>query len=166
MSKEIIAVVRLNVGESGYYDELSRIHLTQSNPLREILAGTNCTQLRRSVKSGRLRLLSGSLGEEKKLDLGKKGNRFTGAVAPAFAVEDTTAVSVTESVIDVVPVVEDSVEIKTAPVVGTLAEESGVVDIVVLEKAAEVPKKQLRKLLKKAPEREPAARKKNVPVKV
>lgn len=140
MSKEIIAVVRLNIGESGYYDELSRIHLTQSNPLREILAGTNCTQLRRSVKSGRLRLLSGSLGEEKELDLGKKGNRFTVAVAPAFAVEDPAAVSVTEAT----PAVEDSLGVKVAPVVAP-AEESGVVDIVVLEATDEVPKKQLKK---------------------
>lgn len=144
MSKEIIAVVRLNIGESGYYDELSRIHLTQSNPLREILAGTNCTQLRRSVKSGRLRLLSGSLGEEKELDLGKKGNRFTGAVAPAFAVEDPAAVSVTETVVEATPAVEDSLGVKVAPVVDA-AEESGVVDIVVLEATDEVPKKQLKK---------------------
>lgn len=162
MSKEIIAVVRLNIGESGYYDELSRIHLTQSNPLREILAGTNCTQLRRSVKSGRLRLLSGSLGEEKEIDLGKKGNRFTGAIAPAFSVEDPAAVFVTETVVEVTPAVEDSLGVKVAPVVDAPAEKSGVVDIVVLEATDEVPKKQL----KKTPERKIAARKNNVSVKV
>lgn len=62
---EQIAVIRLSPGQVGYYDELSRIHLTSGNPERAIYAGTNCAQLRKSVKSGRLRLISGSLGEDK-----------------------------------------------------------------------------------------------------
>lgn len=62
---EQIAVIRLSPGQVGYYDELSRIHLTIGNPERAIYAGTNCAQLRKSVKSGRLRLISGSLGEDK-----------------------------------------------------------------------------------------------------
>ena len=62
---EQIAVIRLAPGQVGYYDELSRIHLTIGNPERAIYAGTNCSQLRKSVKSGRLRLISGSLGEDK-----------------------------------------------------------------------------------------------------
>ena len=62
---EQIAVVRLAPGQVGYYDELSRIHLTIGNPERAVYAGTNCSQLRKSVKSGRLRLISGSLGEDK-----------------------------------------------------------------------------------------------------
>lgn len=64
MSKNTIAVVQLSPGEVGYYDELSRIHLTIGHPSEAVEAGTNCTQLRRSVKSGRLRLVSGSLGAE------------------------------------------------------------------------------------------------------
>lgn len=62
---EQIAVIKLAPGQVGYYDELSRIHLTIGNPERVIYAGTNCSQLRKSVKSGRLRLISGSLGEDK-----------------------------------------------------------------------------------------------------
>ena len=62
---EQIAVIRLAPGQVGYYDELSRIHLTIGNPERAVYAGTNCSQLRKSVKSGRLRLISGSLGEDK-----------------------------------------------------------------------------------------------------
>lgn len=61
---EQIAVIRLAPGQVGYYDELSRIHLTIGNPERSVYAGTNCSQLRRSVKSGRLRLVSGSLGDD------------------------------------------------------------------------------------------------------
>ena len=64
MSKNTIAVVQLSPGEVGYYDELSRIHLTIGHPAEAVEAGTNCTQLHRSVKSGRLRLVSGSLGAE------------------------------------------------------------------------------------------------------
>ena len=63
-NKEVIAVVRLQPGQGGYYDELSRVHLTIGNPQANIYAGTNCTQLRRSVKSGRLRLISGSFGPD------------------------------------------------------------------------------------------------------
>lgn len=61
---EQIALIRLARGQVGYYDELSRIHLTIGQPEAPIYAGTNCSQLRRSVKSGRLILVSGSLGVE------------------------------------------------------------------------------------------------------
>lgn len=60
MSEKIIAEVKLSPGEVGYYDDYSRIHLTQKNPVATIKAGTNCTQLKRSVKSGRLLLIRGS----------------------------------------------------------------------------------------------------------
>ena len=62
---EQIALIRLQAGQGGYYDELSRIHLTLGSPEAPVYAGTNCTQLRRSVRAGRLKLVSGSLGEEK-----------------------------------------------------------------------------------------------------
>ena len=52
---EQIAVIRLAPGQVGYYDELSRIHLTIGNPERAIYAGTNCSQLRKSVKSGEIK---------------------------------------------------------------------------------------------------------------
>lgn len=64
MSREIIAVIQLQPGQGGYYDDLSRIHLTIGNPRANVYAGTNCTQLRRSLKAGRLKLVTGSLGTE------------------------------------------------------------------------------------------------------
>lgn len=64
MSREIIAVIQLQPGQGGYYDDLSRIHLTIGNPRANVYAGTNCTQLRRSLKAGRLKLVTGSLGSE------------------------------------------------------------------------------------------------------
>lgn len=65
MAKETIAVVRLMPGQGGYYDPYSRIHLTTGNPQAEIKAGTNCSQLLRSVRSGRLKLVTGSLAPKK-----------------------------------------------------------------------------------------------------
>lgn len=125
MNKEIIAVVQLSPGEAGFYDELSRIYLTASNPKRDITAGTNCTQLRRSVKSGRLKLLSGSLGEEKKLSFGKKGNKFTGTA-------EAEAIQVVVPVIEKEIIVEAVKEVIEAPVVEAPAfiEETGIVEIV------------------------------------
>lgn len=60
--KEPIARIALAPGQVGYYDEYSRIHLTIGAPEATIYSGTNCAQIRRSIKSGRIRLLSGSLG--------------------------------------------------------------------------------------------------------
>ena len=61
MEREIIAEIRLAPGEVGYYDDYSRIYLNTSRPTAKIYAGTNTTQIRRSIRSGRLRLVSGSL---------------------------------------------------------------------------------------------------------
>ena len=127
MSKEIIAVIRLSVGEVGYYDDLSCIYLTASAPQRDVYAGTNCTQLRRSVKSGRLKLLSGSLGEERKIQFGKKGNKFTGPTQTEIepVVTPVIAPVVPEPVQEVAPAVEVEQVVEAAPAI----EEAGVIDI-------------------------------------
>ena len=127
MNKDIIATIRLAQGEGGYYDELSRIHLTAGNPQRDVYAGTNCTQLRRSVKSGRLRLLFGSLGEEKKIDLDKKGNRFTASEAPVAPVVAPVAAPVVEPEAHVV---------EEAP---AFIEESGATEIEAVKSVEETP---------------------------
>lgn len=60
MQKRIpIATIKLAPGEAGYYDEYSRIYLSSTRPDAVIYSGTNCTQIKRSIKSGRLRLVSG-----------------------------------------------------------------------------------------------------------
>lgn len=61
MDREIIAEIRLAPGEVGYYDDYSRIYLSTAKPVAKIYAGMNTTQIRRSIRSGRLRLISGSL---------------------------------------------------------------------------------------------------------
>lgn len=83
----VIATIRLAPGQVGYYDELSRIHLTMGNPQTAVYAGTNVTQLRKSVKSGRLLLLNGTFGEEKHpYKLVKQGRRYV--IAKNDAVEE------------------------------------------------------------------------------
>lgn len=57
----VIAEIRLAPGEVGYYDDYSRIYLNSARPTAKIYAGTNTTQIRKSIRSGRLRLISGSL---------------------------------------------------------------------------------------------------------
>lgn len=57
-----IAVVRLAPGQAGYYDELSGVYLTAGKPTAAIPSGTNCAQLRRSVRMGVIILQSGTLG--------------------------------------------------------------------------------------------------------
>ena len=64
MEKEIIATIHLAPGRVGFYDPLSRIHLTLSHPETYVYSGTNCASLRRNVKSGVIRILEGTLGED------------------------------------------------------------------------------------------------------
>ena len=57
-----IAVVCLAPGQAGYYDELSGVYLTAGKRTAAIPSGTNCAQLRRSVRMGTIILQSGTLG--------------------------------------------------------------------------------------------------------
>lgn len=59
-----IAVVRLAPGQAGYYDELSGVYLTAGKRTAAIPSGTNCAQLRRSVRMGTIILESGTLGDD------------------------------------------------------------------------------------------------------
>ena len=63
MTRKSIAVIALSPGEIGYYDDYSRIYLSNSSPRATIYSGTNLYQIRKSIKSGRLRLVEGSLVE-------------------------------------------------------------------------------------------------------
>lgn len=65
MTRKAIAVISLAPGEIGYYDDYSRIYLSNSNPKATVYSGTNLYQIRKSIKSGRIRLVEGSLVEEK-----------------------------------------------------------------------------------------------------
>jgi hypothetical protein len=60
----IIAKVRLAPGQVGYFDELTRIHLTIASPEKTVHSGMNTKNLKKSVKSRRLILVSGTLDPE------------------------------------------------------------------------------------------------------
>lgn len=60
---KVIATVKLAPGKVAFYDEYSKIHLTLSNPIAYIYEGMDLRRIRMSVKSGTLRVLSGSLTE-------------------------------------------------------------------------------------------------------
>lgn len=58
----VIATIKLAPGRVGFYDELSRIHLTLGAPTAAIYSGTNCARLRRAVRDGVIKLVDGTLG--------------------------------------------------------------------------------------------------------
>lgn len=62
MENKIIAQIKLNPGKGGYFDPISRIHLTHGNPFADVYAGTNTTGLKQAVYNKRISLISGSLG--------------------------------------------------------------------------------------------------------
>lgn len=158
MSKNTIAVVQLSPGEVGYYDELSRIHLTIGHPAEAVEAGTNCTQLRRSVKSGRLRLVSGSLGAEvPPFKFVRDGGRYV------LTKNDETAPSIVvakpkETVAEVKAAAEENKaaetkaeEVKEKPATKVKkAKKEEVVEAAAEEAVAEEPKKAAKKASKKA----------------
>ena len=158
MSKNTIAVVQLSPGEVGYYDELSRIHLTIGHPAEAVEAGTNCTQLRRSVKSGRLRLVSGSLGAEvPPFKFVRDGGRYV------LTKNDETAPSIVvakpkEAAAEVKAAAEENKaaeakaeEVKEKPATkAKKAKKEEVVEAAAEEAVAEEPKKATKKTSKKA----------------
>lgn len=57
----IIATIRLAPGEVGYYDELTKIYLTMSQPKANIYAYMNTSNILRSIRAKTIILVSGSL---------------------------------------------------------------------------------------------------------
>lgn len=61
--KQEIARIKLNPGQGGYFDPITRIHLTHGDPIKAVYAGMNTTGLRAAVRSKRISIISGSLGD-------------------------------------------------------------------------------------------------------
>ena len=59
--RKIIAKIGLTRGQVGFYDPLTNIHLTITKPFADIYQGMNTSRIRASIKSGRLKLVSGCL---------------------------------------------------------------------------------------------------------
>lgn len=59
-----IAVIALAPGQVGFYDDLSGIHLSLTNTEAKIFPGVNTAGIINAVKSGKITVVSGSLGSE------------------------------------------------------------------------------------------------------
>ncbi len=137
MQKRIpIATIKLAPGEAGYYDEYSRIYLSSTRPDAVIYSGTNCTQIKRSIKSGRLRLVSGGFDkpvtesvaeqqtpvvteEVKEVPVQEEKIKTEEEVAPTVVTEEQ-APEVKE--VAEVPVQEEEIKAEEAPVVEEVKE--------------------------------------------
>ena len=60
-NKNVIARVKLNIGQVGYFDDLTQIYLTRQNPYADVVAGMNCTTLVNAVKAGKICVVEGSI---------------------------------------------------------------------------------------------------------
>lgn len=140
---EVIAIIKLAPGEVGYYDELSKIHLTISRPKANVYDYMNTSRLLRSVKSKTLILVAGSLvpvNKEKK------------EVEEVIAVKEET-VEIPPVVVPATPaepIVIEEVKAEEV-VVEETAKVEEVVEEPVVEKAAE-PKKEKKSRNKKKKE--------------
>lgn len=135
-SKDIIAEIRLSNGEVGWYDEYTRIYLTILNPTAYVYAGMNLTQIKRSLASGRIRLVRGSL---------VKPEPVKPEAPKEEPVVEKTPVVEKEPTVEEMPIVEDipaskpeKIESQETPVV----EETSVPEEIVAEEA---PVKSARK---------------------
>lgn len=142
--KTVIAEIKLAPGEVGYYDDYSRIYLSVNKPSALVYAGTNCTQIKRSIKSGRLRLVSGgfnvvpdSLKEE------IKKNESVQIVKPVIKPE----VQVEEIVKEEAPVIiEEEVKVEETPAqeVEEVVAEAPIVEEEKKEEEVPAPRKRNR----------------------
>ena len=145
--KTVIAEVRLAPGEVGYYDDYSHIYLNINRPSALIYSGTNCTQLKRSVKSGRLRLISGGfdvIPEEKKEVI--KAN-----ISKAEKTEETVKEVIPEIIPEPVkeePVVVEEVKNEVTEEPQVEVKEEVVAPEVEVTEEVEAPKKRSRKAKK------------------
>lgn len=104
----LIAKIKLAKGEVGYFDELTRIHLTLGRPTANVYDYMNASRLRRSVTSKVLILTAGSL------------NPISNLVA------DEEIVAPVETFVETVPTIIPN----TAPIIETERIESQKVEVV------------------------------------
>ena len=63
MTRQVIAKIKLNPGKGGYFDPITRIHLTHGDSEKPVFAGMNTANLRKAVRDKRITITSGSLGD-------------------------------------------------------------------------------------------------------
>ena len=106
--RKVIATIRLERGQTGYYDKLTNIHLTLTNPIGYVYEGMNVSVLKRSVKAKRIGIVSGSL-EPLKETKQQPIPTPQQIVEQQIKVEEVIAPIVEENVVEE-PIVEEVVE--------------------------------------------------------
>lgn len=142
MQKRIpIATIKLAPGEAGYYDEYSRIYLSSTRPDAVIYSGTNCTQIKRSIKSGRLRLVSGGFDKPVTESVIEQQSPVTTEEAKETPVQEEVKAEeeVTPVVEEQAPEVKEEIEIPVQEV------ENKTEEAPVVEEVKEAPVKKSRR---------------------
>lgn len=144
----VIAEIRLAPGEVGYYDDYSRIYLNAARPMAKIYSDMNTTQIRKSIRSGRLILISGSLSTSVPVKKEKEKEK------PAISVEKKKPVeNKPEPVINEEPV-KEPVEEPVTEIIPTEPEPVVIPEEPVEEKPEPVVKPKRRSRKKQAAEAE------------
>lgn len=65
---QVIGIVKLAPGEVGFYDEISKIHLTMSRPKANVYDYMNTAKLVRAVRGKVLMLVAGSLNATRSIN--------------------------------------------------------------------------------------------------
>lgn len=111
--KKIIAVVRLSRNKIGYFDPLTRIHLTIANPTAEVTSDFNVSNLKDALKYGVIQVTKGDLDGEVDILEGdvEDGNSIEGysiQVSEQAELKEEELQKESEQVIDEAPVeIED-----------------------------------------------------------
>lgn len=75
--RKCLATIKLNSYTGGYYDPITRIHLTIGNPTANLYAGMNLTGIRKAIRLGTLSVISGHIdGLAPEFKLERRGNKF------------------------------------------------------------------------------------------
>lgn len=107
--KKIIAVVRLSRNKIGYFDPLTRIHLTIANPTAEVTSDFNVSNLKDALKYGVIQVTKGDLDGEVDILEGdvEDGNSIEGysiQVSEQAELKEEELQKESEQVIDEAPV--------------------------------------------------------------
>lgn len=112
--KKIIAVVKLSRNKIGYYDPLTRIHLTIADPTAEVASDLNVSNLKEALKYGVIQVIKGDLDGEADILEGEieDGNSIQGysiqeAELQETEFQETELQEESEQIVD-----ETSVEVK------------------------------------------------------
>jgi hypothetical protein len=144
-----IGTIRLAPGNVGYFDPITRIHLTISNPEKPVLDTMNTEGLKQAVRSGSIKLISGTLSPEVNSPVIEKVTVEEPQIEKTIVEE----IPVIEVVVEETPVEkieeipQDVIEYKKADEVIEVAEEVVAIEekVITIEEPVKTPAKKRKK---------------------